>query len=48
MDVESGFVLATPMTRASVHDSNYLPCLTVTSCHTKEPIKKVYADKDYY
>jgi len=48
VDVESGFVLATTMTPASVHDSIYLPYLTLASCHTKEPIKKVYADKGYY
>jgi IS5 family transposase len=48
VDVKSGFVLATTMTPASVHDSNYLPYLTLASCHTEEPIKKVYADKGYY
>jgi IS5 family transposase len=48
VDVKSGLVLATTMTPASVHDSNYLPYLTLASCHTKEPIKKVYADKGYY
>jgi IS5 family transposase len=48
VDVKSGLVLATTMTPASVHDTNYLPYLTLASCHTKEPIKKVYADKGYY
>jgi IS5 family transposase len=48
VDVESGFVLATTVTPASVHDSKYLPYLTVASCHTKESIKKVYADKGYH
>lgn len=48
VDVENGFVLATMMTPASVHDSNYLPYLTLASCHTKDPIGKVYADKGYY
>ena len=48
MDVKSGFVLATMITPASVHDSKYLPYLTFRSCHTGEPIKKVYADKGYY
>jgi len=47
VDTKSGFVLATKMTPSSVHDSKYLPYLTVASCHTKEPIKKVYADKGY-
>jgi len=48
VDVKSGFVLATTLTPASVHDTNYLPYLTVASCHTKNPIKKVYGDKGYY
>ena len=48
VDVKSGFVLATTLSLASVHDTNYLPYLTLASCHTEEPIKKVYADKGYY
>jgi IS5 family transposase len=48
VDVKSGLVLATTMTPASVHDTNYLPYLTLANCHTQEPIKKVYADKGYY
>ena len=48
VDTKKGFVLATKMTPSSVHDSKYLPYLTVASCHTKEPIKKVYADKGYF
>jgi IS5 family transposase len=48
VDVKSGFVLAVTMTPASVHDTNYLPYLTLASCHTEESIKKVYADKGYY
>ena len=48
VDVKSGLVLATTMTPASVHDSNYLPYLTLASCHTEESIKKVYADKGYH
>jgi IS5 family transposase len=48
VDVKSGFVLAVMMTPASVHDTNYLPYLTLASCHTEESIKKVYADKGYY
>jgi transposase, IS5 family len=48
VDVDNGFILATTMTPASVHDTNYLPYLAIASCHTKEPIKKVYADKGYY
>jgi len=47
VDVSNGFILATTLTRASVHDTNYLPYLTIASCHTKDPIEKVYADKGY-
>ena len=31
-----------------MHDTNYLPYLIIASCHTKNPIKKVYADKGYH
>ena len=48
VDVESGFVLATTLTPASEHDSKYLSYLTIASCHTKDPIEKVYADKGYF
>lgn len=48
VDVNSGFILATTLSPASVHDTNYLPYLTIASCHSKELIKKVYADKGYY
>ena len=48
VDVNNGFILATTLTPASVHDTNYLPYLTIASCHTEEPIKKVYADKGYF
>jgi IS5 family transposase len=48
VDIKQGFVLATEMTPASHHDSPYLPLCVAGSCHTKEPIKKVYADKGYF
>ena len=48
VDVNSGFILATTLTPSSVHDTNYLPYLTIASCHTKDPIEKVYADKGYF
>ena len=48
VDIKNGFILATTMTPASIHDTNYLPYLTLASCHTEDPIKKVYADKGYY
>ena len=48
VDTTYGFVLATVMTPASHHDSPYLPLCVAGSCHTKDPIKKVYADKGYF
>ena len=43
-----GFVPSTEMTPASHHDSPYLPLSIAFSCHTEEPIKKVFADKGYF
>jgi len=48
VDIKQGFVLSTVMSAASHHDSLYLPLCVAGSCHTKEPIKKVYADKGYF
>jgi IS5 family transposase len=48
VDTKQGLVLSTVMTAASHHDSPYLPLCVAYSCHTKEPIKKVYADKGYF
>ncbi len=48
VDTNYGFVLATEITPASHHDSPYLPFCVAASCHTNEPIKKVYADKGYF
>jgi len=47
VDVDNGFILATTMSPSSIHDTNYLPYLTLASCHTEEPIGKIYADKGY-
>ena len=47
VDTNHGFVLATTMTPASVNDTNYLKYCTIFSRHTKQKIKKVYADKGY-
>ena len=47
VDAKHGFVLATTLTPASVNDTNFLPYCTVYSRHTKQPVKKVYADKGY-
>ena len=48
VDVKQGFLLAMEMTAASHHDSPYLPLCVAGSCHAKEPIKKVFADKGYF
>ncbi|MBW2569946.1 MAG: transposase, partial [Deltaproteobacteria bacterium] len=48
IDVNHGFILSTTLTPASVSDSIYLPYCTTYSRHTKQPIKKVYADKGYF
>ena len=48
VDTRYGFVLSTEMTPASHHDSPYLPLCVAYSCHTEEPIKKVFADKGYF
>jgi transposase, IS5 family len=48
VDTHYGFVLATEITPASHHDSPYLPLCVAGSCHTDNPIKKVYADKGYH
>jgi IS5 family transposase len=48
VDSRYGFLLASELTPASVHDSIYLPYLVAASCHTQEPIRKVYADKGYH
>jgi len=48
VDVHHGFVLATEITPASFHDSPFLPLCVAGSCHTQNPIKKVYADKGYF
>jgi len=48
VDVEHGFILATTMSPSSIHDTRYLPYLALASCHTEEPISKIYADKGYF
>ena len=48
VDVDHGFVLSTDLTPASVSDTIYLPNCIAASCHTEDPIGKVYADKGYY
>lgn len=48
VDVVHGFILATDITSASVHDSTHLPYCVAASCHTDAPINKVYTDKGYF
>ena len=43
VDAKHGFVLATTLTPASVHDTNLLPYCTVYSRHTQRQVKKGYA-----
>jgi len=47
VDSRHGFVLATTLTPASVNDTKFLAYCTAFSRHTKQKIKKVYADKGY-
>ncbi len=44
VDINNGFILATTMSTASVHDTNYFQYCTVYSRHTSQPIKKAFAD----
>ncbi len=48
VDVDNGFILSTTLSKASIHESNYLPYCTATSKHTDQKIEKVYADKGYF
>ena len=48
VDTRYGFVLATEIIPASFHDSPYLPLSVAGACHTKNPIRKVFADKGYF
>ena len=48
VDIHNGFILATTMSAASVHDTNYFQYCTVYSCHTSQPIEKAFADKAYF
>jgi hypothetical protein len=40
VDVKNEFVLATTITPALIHDTNYLPYLALTSCHSEKPSKQ--------
>lgn len=45
VDTNHGFVLSMDLAPASI---TYLPFCVANSCHTEDPIEKVYADKRYY
>ena len=47
VDINHGFILSTTVTPASANETKYLPYCAVYSRHTKQPIKKVFADKGY-
>ncbi len=47
VDTENGFILSTNLSPSSHSDSKYLPYAVIYSLHTKDKVKKVYADKGY-
>jgi len=48
VDVDNGFILATTLTPASHHDSQYLSYCTIYSLHTEQNLETVYSDKGYF
>lgn len=48
IDTNHGFILATILSQASVHDTNYFKYCTLYSRYTKQKLKMVYADKGYH
>ena len=48
IDTNHGFVLATVLNQASVHDTNCFQYCTLYSRYTKQKLKMVYADKGYH
>jgi len=48
IDTNHGFILATALSQASVHDTNYFQYCTIFSRHTPQKLEKVYADKGYH
>jgi len=48
IDTNHGFILATVLSPASVHDTNYFQYCTLYSRYTKHALKMVYADKGYH
>ncbi len=48
IDVKSGLVLSTVLSRASEHDTNYFQFVVIKSMHTRKMPPVVYADKGYH
>ena len=48
IDVGSGLVLSTVLSRASEHDTNYFQFVVIKSMHTRRMLPVVYADKGYH
>ena len=48
IDVGSGLVLSTVLSRASEHDTNYFQFVVIKSMHTRKMLPVVYADKGYH
>jgi IS5 family transposase len=48
IDVKSGLVLTTVLSRASEHDTNYFQYVVIKSLHTRKMLPVVYADKGYH
>lgn len=48
IDTNHGFILATVLSQASVHDTNYVQYCTLYSRYTRQKLKMVYADKGYH
>src|SRR5690606_27290199 len=48
IDVRSGLVLTTVLSRASEHDTNYFQFVVIKSMHTRRMLPVVYADKGYH
>ncbi len=48
IDVGSGLVLTTVLSRASKHDTNYFQYVVIKSMHTRKMLPVVYVDKGYH
>ena len=48
IDVKSGLVMSTLLSKASEHDTNYFQYTVIKGIHTKKLPPKVYADKGYH